>query len=101
MSQRASKEAKPENEPSAVMTRLSWQLALRDDAQVAQGLYGGAEIEEMHQLSEAGLLDEFVVFLKDIGMMAVVEEQQLPRVQEERIPTAQFLLLYLLKVLLG
>ena len=45
MSQRASKEAKPENEPSAVMTRLSWQLALRDDAQVAQGLYGSFVIE--------------------------------------------------------
>ena len=101
MSQRASKETKPENEPSAVMARLSWQLALRDDAQVAQALYAGEEIEEMHELSEAGLLDEFFVFLKDIGMMAVLEEQELPRVQRVLIPTVQFLLLYLLKVLFG
>jgi hypothetical protein len=101
MSTRATKEAQPENESSAVMARLSWQVALRDDAQVAQALYGGAEIEEMHQLSEAGLLDEFFVFLKDIGMMAVLEEQELPGVQRVLIPTVQFLLLYLLKVLFG
>jgi len=35
-------------EPSAVMERLSWQLAYRDDARVGQALYAGAEIEEMH-----------------------------------------------------
>src|SRR5918911_2294348 len=101
MSTRASKEAKQENEPSALLARLSWQLAVRDDTQVAQALYGGAEIEAMHQLSEAGLLDEFFVFLKDIGVMAVLEEQQLPGVQRVLIPTVQFLLLYLLKVLFG
>ena len=74
MSTKATKEASGENEPSAVMARLSWQLALRDDAQVAQALYAGEEIEELHELSEAGLLDEFFVFLKDIGMLAVLEE---------------------------
>ncbi len=83
------------------MARLSWQLALRNDAQVAQALYAGEEIEELHELSEAGLLDEFFVFLKEIGMMAVLEEQQLPGVQRVLVPTVQFLLLYLLKVLFG
>ncbi len=37
-----------QSEPSAVMERLSWQLAYRDDARVGQALYAGAEIEEMH-----------------------------------------------------
>jgi len=36
------------SEPSAVMERLNWQLAWRDDGQVVQALYAGAEIEEMH-----------------------------------------------------
>lgn len=58
------------------MARLSWQLAVRDDIQVAQGLYAGEEIEELHELSEAGLLDEFLVFLKENGMLAVLEEQE-------------------------
>jgi len=50
--------------PSAVMERLNWQLAWRDDGRVAQALHAGEEIEEMHELSEAGLLDGFFVFLE-------------------------------------
>src|SRR5713101_4702340 len=97
-----SKEAKQEmSEPSAVMERLNWQLAWRDDGRVAQALYAGEEIEEMHELSEAGLLDEFFVFLEEIGMMAVLEQLELPGVQRVLVPTVQFVLLYLLKVLFG
>src|SRR6266849_221801 len=55
----------------------------------------------MHELSEAGLLDEFFVFLEEIGMMAVVERLELPGVQRVLVPTVQFVLLYLLKVLFG
>ena len=101
MSKRVAEEARREREPSAVLARLSWQLAVRDDVRVAQGLYAGEEIEELHELSEAGLLDEFFVFLKEIGMLAVLEEQKLPGVQRVLVPTVQFLLLYLLKVLFG
>ena len=57
------------NEPSMVQERLNWKIACRDDAKVAQGLYAGEEIEEMHELSNAGLLDEFFVFLEEPGMM--------------------------------
>jgi hypothetical protein len=102
MSHRAAKSVGEEqNEPSAVMERLSWQLARRDDARVAQALYAGEEMEEMHELSEAGLLDEFFVFLEEIGMLAVVEQLDLPGVQRVLVPTVQFVLLYVLKVLYG
>src|SRR6266478_9684674 len=97
-----SKQAKQEmSEPSAVMERLNWQLSWRDDGRVAQALYAGEEIEEMHELSEAGLLDEFFVFLEEVGMMAVLEQVELPGVQRVLVPTVQFVLLYLLKVLFG
>src|SRR5690348_16456636 len=86
---------------SAVMERLNWQLAWRDDERVGQALYNGEEIEEMHELSEAGLLDEFFVFLEEVGMMAVLERLELPGVQRVLVPTVQFVLLYLLKVLFG
>jgi hypothetical protein len=102
MGQREGKEAGEEqNEASAVMERLNWQLASRNDERVAQALYGGEEIEEMHELSEAGLLDEFFVFVEQVGMMAVLEQQELPGVRRVRVPTIQFVLLYLLKVLFG
>ena len=89
------------SEVSAVMQRLSWQLACRDDRRVAQALYAGEEIEEMHELSEAGLLDEFFVFVEQVGMMAVLEQQELPGVRRVLVPTVKFVLLYLLKVLFG
>jgi hypothetical protein len=101
MSKRVGKEADEESEPSAVMERLNWQLAWRDDERVAQALYAGEEMEEMHELSEAGLLDEFFVFVEEIGMMAVLEQMELPGVQRVLVPTVQFVLLYLLKVLFG
>ncbi len=95
MSKRGGKEADEEkSEPSAVMERLNWQLAWRDDERVAQALYAGEEMEEMHELSEAGLLDEFFVFVEEIGMMAVLEQMELPGVQRVLVPTVQFVLLY-------
>ncbi len=84
-----------QREPSAIQERLNWQLAWRDDRRVAQALYGGEEIEEMHELSEAGLLDEFFVFLEQVGMMAVLEQMHLPGVRRVLVPTVQFVLLYL------
>ena len=88
-------------EPSIVQERLNWTLACRDDAKVAQGLYEGEEIEEMHELSDAGLLDEFFVFLEELGMMQAFEQMSVPGVKRILVPTVQFVLLYLLKVLCG
>src|SRR5258708_9661041 len=88
-------------EISIVQERLNWKVAWRDDAQVAQGLYAGEAIEEMHELSDAGLLDECFVFLEDLGMMQAFEQMQLPGAKRMLVPTVQFVLLYLLKVLVG
>src|SRR6266436_3835114 len=86
---------------STVQERLNWKLAWRDDAKIAQGLYAGEAIEEMHELSDAGLLDEFFVFLEDLGMMQAFEQMKLPGAKRILVPTVQFVLLYLLKVLVG
>ncbi len=102
MSKRARQEGEQDRgEPSAIQERLNWRLAWRDDARVAQALYAGEEIEDIHGLSDAGLLDEFFVFLEQIGMMAVLEKLHLPDVQRVVVPTVQLVLLYLLKVLVG
>ncbi len=85
-----------EGETSVVQERLNWRLAQRDDSRVAQGLYAGEAIFEMHELSDAGLLDEFFAFLEEVGMMQVFEEIVLPEVKRMLVPTIQFVLLYLL-----
>src|SRR5437660_3055897 len=87
--------------PSVIQERLNWKLAYRDDAKVAQGLYAGEAIEEMHELSDAGLLDEFFVFLEEVGMLRAFEQVSLPAVKRVLVPTVQFVLLYFLKVLFG
>ena len=88
-------------EGSVVQERLNWQVAWRDDAKVGQALYAGETIEEMHHLSDAGMLDEFFVFLKDLGMLEAFEQVSLTGVKRTLVPTVQFVLLYFLKVLLG
>src|SRR5438105_5751245 len=92
---------KPAEEGSVVQDRLNWQIACRDDEQVAQALYAGETIDEMHQLSDAGLLDEFFAFLKELGMLEAFEQVSLTGVKRTLVPTVQFVLLYFLKVLLG
>lgn len=92
---------KPSEDRSVVQERLSWQVAERDDAKVAQALYAGEIIDEMHDLSDAGLLDEFFVFLKDLGMLEVFEQVSQTGVKRTLVPTVQFVLLYFLRVLLG
>src|SRR2546429_5104493 len=92
---------KPTEERSVVQERLNWQVAWRDDTKVGQALYAGETIEEMHQLSDAGLLDEFFVFLKEVGMLEAFAQVSLTVVKRTLVPTVQFVLLYFLKVLLG
>src|SRR6266436_8683460 len=87
--------------PSVIQERLNWKVARRDDAQVAQGLYAGEAIEEMHELSDAGVLDEFFVFLEEVGMLQAFEQVSVPAVKRVLVPTVQFVLLYFLKVLFG
>jgi hypothetical protein len=88
-------------ETSIVQERLNWKLVWRVDAKIAQGLYVGEEIEEMYELSDAGLLNEFFVFLEDLGMMQAFEQMNVPGVKRMLVPTVQLVLLYLLKVLFG
>ncbi len=67
--------AKQQGESSAVVERLAWQTATRDDQRVAQALYSGQEVDAMHELSEAGLLDEWFAFLEEVG---VLQEPEAP-----------------------
>jgi hypothetical protein len=92
---------KPTEEGSVVQDRLKWQVACRDDTKVGQALYAGEPLEEMHHLSDAGLLDEFFVFLKELGMLEAFEQVSQSGVKRTLVPTVQFVLLYFLKVLLG
>jgi hypothetical protein len=88
-------------EATVAQERLVWKTASRDDKAVAQAIAEGEEIDAIHELSEAGLLDEFFVFLEELGMMKELEQLKLVGARRVLVPTIQFVLLYLLKVLFG
>jgi hypothetical protein len=55
---RGNEEARATGE-QVLRERLVGQSAQRDDRQVAGALYAGEEVDAIHELSEAGLLDGF------------------------------------------
>src|SRR5438477_12124949 len=81
---------KPPQEGSVVQERLNWQVAWRDDTKVGQALYAGETIEEIHHLSDAGLLDEFFVFLKELGMLEAFEQVSQSGVQRTLVSFRRF-----------
>ena len=70
---------------SAVIERLSWQVAQRDDARVAQAVQQGEELDAVYELSEAGLLDGFFHFLEITGVRELIG--QLTVSQVKRVPS--------------
>ncbi len=84
-----------------VRERLLWQAATRDDVRVAQALHAGEEVDAIHELSEAGLLDGFFHFLELTGVREEIGALHLPGQERVLIPLVQMVVLYLLKVLLG
>jgi len=84
-----------------VTERLNWQVAVRDDQTVAGMIHAGEEIDAVYPLGEVGLLDEFYHFLESQGVLAEFAPLRLASVQRVFLPVIQFVLLYLLKTVLG
>jgi hypothetical protein len=81
--------------------RLDWQTAQRDDQRVAQAVQAGEELDAVHELSEAGVLDEFFAYREALGVPMLVGRLVFVEVERVMIPLAQFVTLYLLKTLYG
>jgi hypothetical protein len=84
-----------------LINNLSWQAAQRDDKRVAQAIREGEELDAIYSLDEAGLLDGFFHFLKQVGIFFLIEEIEVPDIQRVLIPVVQFVLLYMLALLFG
>ena len=84
-----------------LFNNLSWQAAERNDKQVAQAIHNGEEVDAIYGLDEVGLLDGFFEFLKQVGILSLIEEIEVPAIQRVLIPVVQFGLLYMLAILFG
>src|SRR5690606_7922782 len=57
----------------ALFERIGWDLAERDDHAVAAAVAAREEIDIVHNLDQAGLLDAFMAYLREIGFLAFLE----------------------------
>jgi hypothetical protein len=80
---------------------LDWRFAERDDTQVAQAMYQGEPVDAVHTLDEAGLLDGFFQFLRELHILEHWETFTIDRVYRVFVPAIYFVLLYGTRVLFG
>ncbi len=88
-------------EEQALVERLDWRIASRDDAAVAQALASGAEVEEVYALEAGALLDGFWAFLGEVGVQDLLAGVTVAARARVIVPTIQVLLTYHLKILMG
>lgn len=75
-------------------------LATRDDRWVARAIYERQEIDSLHTLASAGLLDGLLVFMNDIGFMDALKRFNIMGYKRMILPLVHFILTYMTKILL-
>jgi hypothetical protein len=81
--------------------RLCWQAARRDDSRVARRLYRRQVVDGVYRLDEGALLDDFLYFLQQLGVVDWLSDVRSTTIQREIVPVVQYVLLYSLKTLFG
>ncbi|MCG2747968.1 MAG: hypothetical protein L6365_10600, partial [Desulfobulbaceae bacterium] len=83
--------------------RLGWQNGVKDQAGIASDLASGKDFQEIYGLGEAGLFDEFFYFLREIGVMPLLEALA-PNGLRKRASNIKFpavILVYLMRIISG
>lgn len=87
------------NEAQANST-ITLRLATRDDRRVAWAIHERQEIDSLHTLDSAGLLDGLLVFMNDIGFMDALNRFNIMGYKRMILPLVHFILTYMTKILL-
>lgn len=82
-----------------ILERLFWNTAERDDAKVADHLFGQREMDSVFTLDEATLFDFFFHYLREIQVFPLLEGITPRDRQREHIPFIQFILVFLMKII--
>ena len=91
------------NASETIFERLVWHTAKRDQAGIAEKLANEQEVDEIYGLGDAGLFDEFFCFLRELGIMKILE-QLVPRYHRKRqspVPSSAIMLIYLMRIVAG
>lgn len=80
---------------------LDWRFAERNDKAVAQSIHQGQPVDAVHTLDEAGLLDGFFAFLRELYILEHWQTFTIAHVYRVFLPAIYFVLLYGTRILLG
>lgn len=67
---------------------------------MAKAIYEREEIDSLHPLASAGLLDGLLVFMNDIGFMDALNRFNIMGYKRMILPLVHFILTYMTKILL-
>jgi hypothetical protein len=84
-----------------LVERLDWRFARRDDSRIARRLWKKQVVEAIYSLEEGAILDAFVHFLDEIGVVPRWQALQGDGIKREMVDFFQYVLLYGMKTLLG
>ena len=91
------------NASETIFKRLVWLTAKRDQAGIAERLANEREVDEIYGLGDAGLFDEYFHFLRELGIMKILEQLS-PRRHRKRqspVPFSAIMLIYLMRIVAG
>jgi hypothetical protein len=84
-----------------LVERLDWRFARRDESRIARRLWKKQAVDAIYSLEEGAILDEFVHFLDEIGVVPRWQGLQGDGIEREMVDFFQYVLLYGMKTLFG
>ena len=84
-----------------LVERLDWRFARRDESRIARRLWKKPPMDAIYSLEEGAILDEFVHFLDEVGVLSRWPALQGEDIQREMVDFFQYVMLYGMKTLLG
>ncbi len=84
-----------------LVERLEWRLARRDESRLARRLWKKQGVDAIYSLEEGAILDAFVHFLDEVGVLSLWQQLRGEGIQREMVDFFQYVLLYGMKTLFG
>jgi hypothetical protein len=84
-----------------LVERLDWRCARRDESRIARRLWQKQAVDAIYSLEEGAILDEFVHFLDEMGVLPRWQVLQGDEIQREMVDFFQYVMLYGMKTLFG
>jgi hypothetical protein len=76
-----------------LVERLDWRFARRDESRIARRLWKKQAVDAISSLEEGAILDEFIHFLDEVGVLPRWQALQGDGIQREMVDFFQYVML--------